>query len=153
MGKKKNFAVFFRARSLPISKNYLVIEVNTYNNLLTITFATFVMTILLIFLVYFLVNNLSILCIILLKNNSHAWYFFYIRVMKKNIVCFSFILFYIFFINPIKAQINLPIDFENEQITNDDIIHFNGGSGYVVYNPQMQFLDLHRYYMGLFHKD
>ena len=57
--------------------------------------------------------------------------------MKKNIVCFSFILFYIFFINPIKAQINLPIDFENEQITNDDIIHFNGGSGYVVYNPQI----------------
>ena len=57
--------------------------------------------------------------------------------MKKNIVCFSFILCYIFFINPIKAQINLPIDFENEQITNDDIIHFNGGSGYVVYNPQI----------------
>ena len=57
--------------------------------------------------------------------------------MKKNIVCFSFILCFIFFINPIKAQINLPIDFENEQITNDDIIHFNGGSGYVVYNPQI----------------
>ena len=57
--------------------------------------------------------------------------------MKKNIVCFSFILCSIFFINPIKAQINLPIDFENEQITNDDIIHFNGGSGYVVYNPQI----------------
>ena len=57
--------------------------------------------------------------------------------MKENIVCFSFILCSIFFINPIKAQINLPIDFENEQITNDDIIHFNGGSGYVVYNPQI----------------
>ena len=57
--------------------------------------------------------------------------------MKKNIVSFSFILCSIFFINPIKAQINLPIDFENEQITNDDIIHFNGGSGYVVYNPQI----------------
>ena len=57
--------------------------------------------------------------------------------MKKNIVCFSFILCFIFFINPIKAQINLPIDFENEQISNDDIIHFNGGSGYVVYNPQI----------------
>ena len=57
--------------------------------------------------------------------------------MKAIIVCFSFILCSIFFINPIKAQINLPIDFENEQITNDDIIHFNGGSGYVVYNPQI----------------
>ena len=57
--------------------------------------------------------------------------------MNKKIVYFSFILCSLFFINPIKAQINLPIDFENEQITNDDIIHFNGGSGYVVYNPQI----------------
>ena len=30
----------------------------------------------------------------------------------------------------------LPIDFENDQVLNEDIIHFNGGSGYVVYNPQ-----------------
>ena len=58
-------------------------------------------------------------------------------MMKKNIVYFSFILCSLYFINPIKAQINLPIDFENEQISNDDIIHFNGGSGYVVYNPQI----------------
>ncbi len=57
--------------------------------------------------------------------------------MKKNITYFSFILWSLLFINPIEAQINLPIDFENEQITNDDIIHFNGGSGYVVYNPQI----------------
>ena len=57
--------------------------------------------------------------------------------MKKNIVYFSFILCSLYFVNPIKAQINLPIDFENEQISNDDIIHFNGGSGYVVYNPQI----------------
>ena len=35
------------------------------------------------------------------------------------------------------GQIELPINFENEQITNEDIIHFNGGSGYVVYNPQI----------------
>ena len=63
--------------------------------------------------------------------------FFYIRIMKKNITYFSFILWSLLFINPIEAQINLPIDFENEQITNDDIIHFNGGSGYVVYNPQI----------------
>ena len=39
------------------SKNYLVIEVNTYNNLIKITFATFVMTILLIFLLNFLSEN------------------------------------------------------------------------------------------------
>ena len=63
--------------------------------------------------------------------------FFYIRIMKKNNTYFSFILWSLLFINPIEAQINLPIDFENEQITNDDIIHFNGGSGYVVYNPQI----------------
>ena len=63
--------------------------------------------------------------------------FFYIRIMKKNIAYLLFILCSLFFINPIEAQINLPIDFENEQITNDDIIHFNGGSGYVVYNPQI----------------
>ncbi len=35
------------------------------------------------------------------------------------------------------SQIQLPIDFENEQITNEDIVNFNGGSGYVVYNPQI----------------
>ena len=39
--------------------------------------------------------------------------------------------------NSIFGQIELPIDFENEQIANSDIIHFNGGSGYVVYNPQI----------------
>ena len=82
-------------------------------------------------------NNLSILHASLLKNTSHTQYFFYIVMMKKNIVYFSFILCSLYFVNPIKAQINLPIDFENEQISNDDIIHFNGGSGYVVYNPQI----------------
>ncbi len=35
------------------------------------------------------------------------------------------------------SQINLPIDFENNQIANQDFIFFNGGSGYVVYNPQV----------------
>ena len=39
--------------------------------------------------------------------------------------------------NSIFGQIELPINFENEQIINSDIIHFNGGSGYVVYNPQI----------------
>ena len=37
----------------------------------------------------------------------------------------------------INAQILLPIDFEDDQVLNEDIIHFNGGSGYVVYNPQI----------------
>ena len=63
--------------------------------------------------------------------------FFYIRIMKKKTTCYSIILWILFFINSVEAQINLPIDFENEQITNEDIIHFNGGSGYVVYNPQI----------------
>jgi hypothetical protein len=35
------------------------------------------------------------------------------------------------------SQINLPIDFENNQIINQDFIFFNGGSGYVVFNPQV----------------
>ena len=35
------------------------------------------------------------------------------------------------------AQINLPVDFENDQVLNEDIINFNGGSGYVVFNPQV----------------
>ena len=35
------------------------------------------------------------------------------------------------------SQINLPIDFKNNQINNQDFIFFNGGSGYVVFNPQV----------------
>ena len=57
--------------------------------------------------------------------------------MNKKIACFSIILNSLFFINSIQAQINIPIDFENEQITNSDFIDFNGGSGAVVYNPQV----------------
>ena len=37
----------------------------------------------------------------------------------------------------LNSQISLPIDFENNQIENHDFVHFNGGSGYVVYNPQI----------------
>ena len=56
--------------------------------------------------------------------------------MKNKFKCIS--LFTLIFIsNPIFGQIELPINFENEQIINSDIIHFNGGSGYVVYNPQI----------------
>ena len=44
-----------------------------------------------------------------------------------------------FFLVPLLSfsQINLPIDFENNQIINQDFIFFNGGSGYVVFNPQV----------------
>jgi len=35
------------------------------------------------------------------------------------------------------SQINLPIDFENNQITNQDFVFFNGGSAYVVSNPHV----------------
>lgn len=48
-----------------------------------------------------------------------------------------FALLSLFCIISINAQISLPIDFENDQVLNEDIIHFNGGSGYVVYNPQI----------------
>ena len=51
----------------------------------------------------------------------------------KNI----FTLLFLFYISAINSQILLPIDFENDQVLNEDIIHFNGGSGYVVYNPQI----------------
>ena len=51
----------------------------------------------------------------------------------KNI----FTLLFLFYISAINSQISLPIDFENDQVLNEDIVNFNGGSGYVVYNPQI----------------
>lgn len=47
--------------------------------------------------------------------------------------------FLLLFLLPLalNSQISLPIDFENNQIENHDFVHFNGGSGYVVYNPQI----------------
>ncbi len=56
--------------------------------------------------------------------------------MKKNIAFISIILCSLFFVNHIEAQINLPVDFENGQITNSDFVNFDGGSAAVVYNPQ-----------------
>ena len=55
----------------------------------------------------------------------------------KNKVTHICLLALIFISSSIFGQIELPINFEDEQITNSDIIHFNGGSGYVVYNPQI----------------
>ena len=58
----------------------------------------------------------------------------FVKIYKmKNI----FTLLFLFCISAINSQILLPIDFENDQVLNEDIIHFNGGSGYVVYNPQI----------------
>ena len=47
-----------------------------------------------------------------------------------------FSLLIIFFIASTNAQISLPIDFENDQVLNEDIVNFNGGSGSVINNPQ-----------------
>ena len=47
-----------------------------------------------------------------------------------------FSLLIIFFIASTNAQISLPIDFENDQVLNEDIVNFNGGAGSVVNNPQ-----------------
>ena len=55
----------------------------------------------------------------------------------KNKYSTSIILILMLFSNSVIGQIELPINFENEQITNEDIVNFNGGSGYVVYNPQI----------------
>ena len=55
----------------------------------------------------------------------------------KNKFSYISLLALIFISKSIFGQIELPINFEDEQITNSDIIHFNGGSGYVVYNPQI----------------
>ena len=58
----------------------------------------------------------------------------FIKTYKmKNIL--SLLIF--FYISALNSQILLPIDFEDNQVLNEDIIHFNGGSGYVVYNPQI----------------
>ena len=55
------------------------------------------------------------------------------KFKMKNIL--SLLIF--FYISALNSQILLPIDFEDNQVLNEDIIHFNGGSGYVVYNPQI----------------
>ena len=51
----------------------------------------------------------------------------------KKIICFILLFFNLI----LNAQINMPIDFENAQVTFEDFINFNGGAGYVVYNPQI----------------
>ena len=51
----------------------------------------------------------------------------------KNILS----LLILFCIPVINAQILLPIDFEDDQVLNEDFINFNGGTGSVAYNPQI----------------
>lgn len=64
----------------------------------------------------------------------------------KKLIIFLLIPFFSF------GQIGLPIDFENNQISNQDFIDFNGGSGYVVYNPQLD-LDNSSEYVGVIIRD
>ena len=52
--------------------------------------------------------------------------------MKKILLIAIFLSF-----NTFNGQVNLPVDFENAQVTNEDFINFNGGAGYIVYNPQI----------------
>ena len=52
--------------------------------------------------------------------------------MKKILLIAIFLSF-----NTFNGQVNLPVDFENAQVTNEDFINFNGGAGYVVYSPQI----------------
>ena len=52
--------------------------------------------------------------------------------MKKILIIAVFLSF-----NAFNGQVNMPVDFENAQVTNEDFINFNGGAGYVVYNPQI----------------
>ena len=52
--------------------------------------------------------------------------------MKKILFIAIFLSF-----NTFNGQVNMPVDFENAQVTFEDFINFNGGAGYVVYNPQI----------------
>ena len=51
--------------------------------------------------------------------------------MIKNILNIIFVLYSILS----SSQILLPIDFENNQITTDDFVNFDGGTGSVIENP------------------
>jgi len=51
----------------------------------------------------------------------------------KNILS----LLILFCIPVINAQILLPINFEDDQVLNEDFVNFNGGTGSVAYNPQI----------------
>ena len=64
---------------------------------------------------------------------AHSIYIFVKKLKMKNI----FTLLSLFCITSLNAQISLPIDFENDQVLNEDIVNFNGGSGSVVNNPQI----------------
>ena len=43
----------------------------------------------------------------------------------------------LFCVASINAQISLPVDFENDQVLIEDIVNFDGGTGSVVSNPQI----------------
>ena len=43
----------------------------------------------------------------------------------------------LFCVASVNAQISLPVDFENDQVLIEDIVNFDGGTGSVVSNPQI----------------
>ena len=56
----------------------------------------------------------------------------------KNLKMKNFIsLLILFCVASINAQISLPVDFENNQVLIEDIVNFDGGTGSVVSNPQI----------------
>ena len=60
------------------------------------------------------------------------------NIFVKNLKMKNFIsLLILFCVASINAQISLPVDFENDQVLIEDIVNFDGGTGSVVSNPQI----------------
>ncbi len=60
------------------------------------------------------------------------------NIFVKNLKMKNFIsLLILFCVASINAQILLPVDFENDQVLIEDIVNFDGGTGSVVSNPQI----------------
>jgi len=64
-------------------------------------------------------------------------HFKYGSIVMKNKFTHIILLVLIFIFNSIFGQIELPINFENNQIKSENFVDFNGGAGYVIYNPEI----------------
>ena len=64
-------------------------------------------------------------------------HFKYGSIVMKNKFTHIILLVLIFISNSVFGQIELPINFENNQITSENFVDFNGGAGYVIYNPEI----------------
>ncbi len=64
-------------------------------------------------------------------------HFKYGSIVMKNKFTHIILLVLIFISNSIFGQIELPINFENNQIKSENFVDFNGGAGYVIYNPEI----------------